>query len=144
MLFFIENIEPDNIIQNLLNLRNNYTRRFLHMSPWSISNYTIHLFGKLIKRKFQEEVTTKLRVTKISKLYFVRLKLRNRRHIPKSFLWVSGRRGFVQREILSTQPLKPLNRLTPWHPEISLAPSRRENFPTFWEGLQLLWVCQTS
>ena len=47
----------------------------------------------LKNHEYKEEVTTKLRVTKISKLYFVRLKLRNRRHIPKSFLWVSGRRG---------------------------------------------------
>ena len=56
MLFYLEKIVPDIIIQNFLNLRMNYTRRFLHMSPLSNSSYTVYLFGKLVKRKFQEEV----------------------------------------------------------------------------------------
>jgi hypothetical protein len=59
MLFFTENIVPDNIIQNLLNLRKNYTRRFFRLSLLLISIYTVHLFGKLVKRTFQEEVNTK-------------------------------------------------------------------------------------
>jgi hypothetical protein len=56
MLFFTENIVPDNIIQNLLNLRKNYTRRFLRLSLLLISIYTVHLFGKLVKRTFQKKV----------------------------------------------------------------------------------------
>ena len=56
MLFFTENIVLDNIIQNLLNLRMNYPRRFLHLSLLLISIYTVHLFEKLVKRKFQEGV----------------------------------------------------------------------------------------
>jgi hypothetical protein len=56
MLIYPEKIVLETIIQNLLNLRMNYTRRFLHMSPLSNSSYTVYLFGKLVKRKFQEEV----------------------------------------------------------------------------------------
>jgi hypothetical protein len=41
-------------MQNLLNLRMDYARRFLHLSLLLISSYTVHLFGKLVKRKFQE------------------------------------------------------------------------------------------
>ena len=33
----------------------NYTRRFLHLSLLLISIYTVHLFGKLVKRKFQRK-----------------------------------------------------------------------------------------
>ena len=53
---FTENIVLDNMIQNLLNLRMNYPRRFLHLSLLLISIYTVHLFGKLVKRKFQEVI----------------------------------------------------------------------------------------
>jgi hypothetical protein len=54
MLFFTEKIAQDNIKQNLVNLRINYARRFLRLSLWLICNYTVHLFGKLVKRKLQE------------------------------------------------------------------------------------------
>ena len=54
--FFTENIVLDNIIQNLLNLGMDYQRRFLHLSLLLISIYTVHLFGRLVKKKLQEEV----------------------------------------------------------------------------------------
>ena len=44
-------------MQNLPNLRVNYPRRFLHVSILLISDCTLRLFKKLVKRKFQEEVT---------------------------------------------------------------------------------------
>ena len=56
--FIPENIIPDNIMQNLLNLSMYYARRFLHLSLLSISSYTVHCFGKMVKRKFQEELYT--------------------------------------------------------------------------------------
>ena len=58
VLFIPQNIILDNIMQNLLNLRMYYARRFLHLSLLSISIYTVHLFGKMVKRKFQEELYT--------------------------------------------------------------------------------------
>jgi hypothetical protein len=51
---FPENIALDNIIQNLLNLRVNDPRRFLHVSILLISDYTLRLLKKLVKRKLQE------------------------------------------------------------------------------------------
>jgi len=58
VLFIPENIILDNIMQNLLNLSMYYARRFLHLSLLSISSYTVHCFGKMVKRKFQEELYT--------------------------------------------------------------------------------------
>jgi len=45
-------------MQNLLNLRMYYAWRFLRLSLLSISSYTVHCFGKMVKRKFQEELYT--------------------------------------------------------------------------------------
>ena len=58
-------------------------------------------FGETFQQGLQEGVTTKLRVTKISKLCFVRLKLRNRRHIPIFFCELVGEGGDVLRITLS-------------------------------------------
>ena len=55
VLFSPENIILDNIMQNLLNLRMYYAWRFLRLSLLLISSYTVHLFGKLVKRKFSEK-----------------------------------------------------------------------------------------
>jgi hypothetical protein len=56
ILFLPENIALDNIVPHLLNLRVNYPRRFLHLSILLISDYTLCLLKKLVKRKFQEGV----------------------------------------------------------------------------------------
>jgi hypothetical protein len=53
---FPENIVLGDIIQNLFNLRVNYPRRFLHVSILLISDCTLRLLKKLVKRKLQEEV----------------------------------------------------------------------------------------
>ena len=42
--------------QRFSSLRVNYPRRFLHVSILLISDYTLCLLKKLVKRKFQEEV----------------------------------------------------------------------------------------
>jgi len=57
VLFIPENIILDNIMQNLLNLRMYYARRFLHLSLLLIPSYTVHLFGRLVKRKLQKNST---------------------------------------------------------------------------------------
>jgi hypothetical protein len=51
---FPENIVLGDIIQNLFNLRVNYPRRFLHVSILLISDCTLRLLKKLVKRKLQE------------------------------------------------------------------------------------------
>ena len=56
MLFIPQNIILNDIMQNLLNLSVYYTRGFFYLSLLLISNYTVHLFVKLVKRKLQEEV----------------------------------------------------------------------------------------
>jgi len=53
---FPENIVLGDIIQNLFNLRVNYPRRFLHVSILLISDCTLRLLKKLVKRKFQEDI----------------------------------------------------------------------------------------
>jgi hypothetical protein len=53
---FPENIVLGDIIQNLFNLRVNYPRRFLHVSILLISDCTLRLLKKLVKRKLQEEI----------------------------------------------------------------------------------------
>src|SRR5512139_3259751 len=53
---FPENIVLGDIIQNLFNLRVNYPRRFLHVSILLISDCTLRLLKKLVKRKLQEEL----------------------------------------------------------------------------------------
>jgi len=57
---FPENIVLGDIIQNLFNLRVNYPRRFLHVSILLISDCTLRLLKKLVKRKLQEEVLNEL------------------------------------------------------------------------------------
>ena len=57
VLFIPENIILDNIMQNLLNLSMYYARRFLHLSLLSISIYTVHCLGKMVKRKLQKNST---------------------------------------------------------------------------------------
>ena len=56
VLIIPEKVILNNIMQNLLNLRMNYPRRFLHLSLLLILIYTVHLFGRLVKGKFQERV----------------------------------------------------------------------------------------
>ena len=58
---FPENIVLGDIIQNLFNLRVNYPRRFLHVSILLISDCTLRLLKKLVKRKLQEVLNTALR-----------------------------------------------------------------------------------
>jgi hypothetical protein len=53
---FPENIVLGDIIQNLFNLRVNYPRRFLHVSILLISDCTLRLLKKLVKRKLQEVI----------------------------------------------------------------------------------------
>ena len=86
MLFYLEKIVLDTIIQNLLILRTNYARRFLHTSPLSISSYTIHLFGKLGKRKLQRGVTAKLRVTKNIETLLCEIEIEKSQTHPNIFL----------------------------------------------------------
>jgi len=54
MPFFPEKIVLDNIKPNLLNKKINYPGRFLHLNILLISDYTLRLLKKLVKRKFQE------------------------------------------------------------------------------------------
>jgi hypothetical protein len=44
VLFILEEVILDNIMQNLLNLRMDYKRRFLHLGLLLISSYTVHFF----------------------------------------------------------------------------------------------------
>jgi hypothetical protein len=59
MLFIPQNIILNDIMQNLLNLSVYYTRGFFYLSLLLISNDTIHLFVKLVKKKLlRKEVNT--------------------------------------------------------------------------------------
>ena len=53
MLFIPQNIILNDIMQNLLNLSVYYTRGFFYLSLLLISNFTVHLFVKLVKKKLQ-------------------------------------------------------------------------------------------
>jgi hypothetical protein len=57
MLFFHNGLRW--IIQDLFNLRMNYTLRLWHVNPLSISSRNLHPFGKLWKRMFQEVILEK-------------------------------------------------------------------------------------
>jgi hypothetical protein len=56
MLFIPHNIILNDIMQNLLNLSVYPTRGFFYLSVLLISNYTVHFFVKLVKRKLQEKL----------------------------------------------------------------------------------------
>ena len=62
-------------MQNVLNLSVYYTRGFFYLSLLLITSFTVHLFAKLVKRKFKEEVEMSFDSVPQVKSSFSQLKL---------------------------------------------------------------------
>jgi len=62
-------------MQNVLNLSVYYTRGFFYLSLLLITSYTVHLFAKLVKRKFKEKVEMSFDSVPQVKSSFSQLKL---------------------------------------------------------------------